>query len=116
MLQLHTHFNSDTGIISKPNEISYNSCVQDNSCYALTSGTSFAAPFVTGGLAVIADILRDSLEVTEIVNETYLAQQIKRLYADRSIYGQGLMDLDAATSPVGQSKRHDVTTAYLGLW
>ncbi|MDC0091905.1 S8 family serine peptidase [Gammaproteobacteria bacterium] len=94
---------SDTGIyIGNPNDESYNSCIQDNSCYAVTSGTSFAAPFISGGLAVIAQYFEGQLGSTEIVNRLFSTANKKGVYADKAIYGQGLMDLGAATSPVGQ--------------
>ena len=94
---------SDTGIyIGNPNDDDYNSCIQDNSCYAVTSGTSFAAPFVSGGLAVIAQYFEGQLGSTEIVSRLFSTANKKGVYADKAIYGQGLMDLGAATAPVGQ--------------
>ena len=94
---------SDTGIyIGNTNDDNYNNCITDNSCYALTSGTSFAAPFVSGGLAVIADHFEGQLGSQEIVSRLFATANKKGVYADKAIYGQGLMDLDAATEPVGQ--------------
>jgi len=94
---------SDTGIyIGNPNDDSYNDCIQDNSCFAVTSGTSFAAPFVSGGLAVIAGYFEGQLGSTEIVNRLFATANKKGVYSDKAIYGQGLMDLNAATAPVGQ--------------
>ena len=94
---------SDTGIyIGNPNDDSYNDCIQDNSCFAVTSGTSFAAPFVSGGLAVIADYFEGQLGNTEIVTRLFSTANKKGVYSDTEIYGQGLMDLNAATTPVGQ--------------
>jgi len=94
---------SDTGIyIGNSNDDDYNSCIQDNSCYAVTSGTSFAAPFVSGGLAVIAQYFEGQLGSTEIVSRLFSTANKKGVYADKAIYGQGLMDLGAATAPVGQ--------------
>ena len=94
---------SDTGIYTgNPNDDDYNSCIQDNSCYAVTSGTSFAAPFVSGGLAVIAQYFEGQLGSTEIVSRLFSTANKKGVYADKAIYGQGLMDLGAATAPVGQ--------------
>ena len=95
---------SDTGIyIGNPNDDDYNSCIQDNSCYAVTSGTSFAAPFVSGGLAVIAQYFEGQLGSTEIVSRLFSTANKTGVYADKAIYGQGLMDLGAATAPVGQT-------------
>jgi hypothetical protein len=94
---------SDTGIyIGNTNDDNYNNCITDNSCYAVTSGTSFAAPFVSGGLAVIADHFEGQLGSQEIVSRLFSTANKKGVYADMAIYGQGLMDLNAATEPVGQ--------------
>ena len=94
---------SDTGIyIGNTNDDNYNSCIQDNSCFAVTSGTSFAAPFVSGGLAVIADYFEGQLGSKEIVDRLFSTANKEGVYSDKSIYGQGLMDLGAATAPVGQ--------------
>ena len=94
---------SDTGIyIGNTNDDNYNSCIQDNSCFAVTSGTSFAAPFVSGGLAVIADYFEGQLGSKEIVDRLFSTANKEGVYSDKAIYGQGLMDLGAATAPVGQ--------------
>jgi len=95
---------SDTGIfIGNTNDDNYNNCITDNSCYARgASGTSFAAPFVSGGLAVIADHFEGQLGSQEIVSRLFSTANKKGIYADKAIYGQGLMDLNAATEPVGQ--------------
>jgi len=94
---------SDTGIyIGNPNDDNYSDCIQDNSCFAVTSGTSFAAPFVSGGLAVIADYFEGQLGSKEIVDRLFATSNKKGVYSDKAIYGQGLMDLGAATAPVGQ--------------
>ena len=94
---------SDTGIyIGNTNDDNYNNCITDNSCYAVTSGTSFAAPFVSGGLAVIADHFEGQLGSQEIVSRLFTTANKNGVYADKAIYGQGLMDLNAATEPVGQ--------------
>ena len=94
---------SDTGIyIGNTNDDNYNNCITDNSCYAVTSGTSFAAPFVSGGLAVIADHFEGQLGSQEIVSRLFATANKKGVYADQAIYGQGIMDLNSATEPVGQ--------------
>ena len=64
-------------------------------------GTSFAAPFVSGGLALMKQLFRSQLANTALVTRLYSTANKTGEYADRSIYGQGLMDLGAATSPVG---------------
>ena len=72
------------------------------------SGTSFAAPMVTGGLVVMKDFFRDQLSNTALVSRLMATANKQGIYSDRSIYGQGLMDLGAATAPVG------VTSVVLG--
>ena len=62
-------------------------------------GTSFSAPMVAGGLAIMKQLFRDQLSNTELVSRLFATANKTGIYADRSIYGQGLMDLDAATNP-----------------
>ena len=71
--------------------------------YIRVAGTSFAAPMVAGGLAVMKSIFRDQLSNTELVTRLFVTANKGGKYADRSIYGQGLMDLAAATYPVGST-------------
>ena len=93
---------TDTGIYeSNIASDDYNDCVVSNSCFAVTNGTSFAAPFVSGGLAVIAEHFEGQLGSVEIVNRMFATANKNGVYQDKSIYGQGLLDLDAATAPVG---------------
>ena len=65
------------------------------------SGTSFAAPMVSGGLALMKQLFRDQLSNTELVARLFATADKSGPYADASVYGQGSMDLGAATSPVG---------------
>ena len=64
-------------------------------------GTSFAAPMVTGGLAVMKHVFRDQLSNTALVSRLLATANRSGIYANPGIYGQGLMDLEAATAPVG---------------
>jgi subtilisin family serine protease len=82
---------------------STDSCVLDNSCYAVGGGTSYAAPFVSGGLALLAQHFGNQLGNTEILQRVLMTADKSGIYADQSVYGQGLMDLDAASKPVGST-------------
>ena len=69
--------------------------------YIDASGTSFAAPFVAGGLAVMKQLFRDQLANTELVARLFATANDGGIYADRAVYGHGALDLRAATWPVG---------------
>ena len=66
-----------------------------------SAGTSTSAAFITGSLALIQQMFRDQLSSEELVTRLFTTANKTGLFADSSIYGQGLVDLDAATSPVG---------------
>ena len=72
--------------------------------YAALSGTSIAAPMVSGGLALMDQFFRDQLPGEELVTRLFTTADRTGPYADRSTYGHGLMDLDAALSPVGEPR------------
>ena len=72
-----------------------------HSIYA-SHGTSGAAAFISGSLALIQQMFRDQLSSEELVTRLFTTANKTGLFADSSIYGQGLVDLDAATSPVGE--------------
>lgn len=67
-------------------------------------GTSFAAPMVTGGLVVLKHYFREQLSNTTLVERLLATADKGGIYADRATYGQGLMDLAAATRPVGVAR------------
>ena len=69
--------------------------------FANASGTGYAAAMVSGGLAVMKQLFRDQLSSTELVARLLETADRSGVYADRAFYGRGLMDLGAATSPVG---------------
>ena len=64
-------------------------------------GTSFAAPMVAGGLAVMKQLFRGQLGNEELVGRLYATASREGPFSNAAVYGQGLMDLGAATSPVG---------------
>ena len=66
-----------------------------------TSGISFAAPMATGALVVIKHYYRDQLSNTALVSRLLATANDRGIYANSSIYGHGLLDLDAALTPQG---------------
>ena len=70
---------------------------------ATSGGTSFAAPIVTGGLALMKHYFRSQLSNTDLLARLLRTANSSGPYADPDLYGRGLMDLGAATSPVGTS-------------
>lgn len=80
---------------------SYNLSGIDTNLYEDANGTSFAAPMVSGGLAVMKQLFRGQLSNTQLVSRLFATAKKSGIHADRSIYGQGLMDLGAATNPWG---------------
>ena len=67
------------------------------------SGTSVAAPMVTGGLALMKQFFRSQVSNTDLLSRLLETADRSGPYADAEIYGRGLMDLGAATSPVGET-------------
>ena len=71
--------------------------------YATTEGTSNATPAVAGALAILKQAF-PSIGNDELVTRLLSTANKSGIYADSSIYGQGVVDLDAATQPAGQSQ------------
>ena len=67
---------------------------------AVGSGTSFAAPMVSGGVALLEQ-LWPYLSGQQIVSILLRTANKTGIYANSSIYGQGMMNVNAATAPVG---------------
>ncbi len=78
--------------------------VGSGDCYTSASGTSLAAPVVTGGIALLAQHYRGQLGNDEIVRRMLETANKDGIYADPDIYGQGFLDLDSATRPVGETR------------
>ena len=68
---------------------------------AAGGGTSFAAPMVSGGLALMKQYFRGQIPNTDLLSRLLETADRTGIYADATIYGRGLMDLGVATSPVG---------------
>lgn len=64
-------------------------------------GTSFAAPMVTGGLAVMKHLFRGQLSNSALLARLLETADRNGRYGEAKVYGRGLIDLEAATSPVG---------------
>ena len=64
-------------------------------------GTSFAAPVVSGALALMMEHFRGTKGNTEIVRRMLDTADRSGAYADLETYGAGHLDLEAALSPVG---------------
>ncbi len=72
-------------------------------------GTSFAAPQVSGALAVLASMVTNergqrSMLMTELVQRLLRTTDKSGIYGDAAVYGQGMLDLEAATRPVGGTR------------
>lgn len=66
-------------------------------------GTSYAAPIVSGGLAILIQRFRGQMPTVDVLQRLFDTADKTGIYADTSIYGNGLMDLAAATEAVGSS-------------
>lgn len=66
------------------------------------TGTSIAAPVVSGALALLKEHFRGTRGNTEIVRRIVDTADRSGKYADLETYGAGHLDLEAALSPVGR--------------
>ena len=69
-----------------------------------TQGTSFAAPVVSGALALMMEHFRGTRGNTQIVRRMLDTADRTGVYAELETYGAGHLDLEAALSPVGALK------------
>ena len=70
--------------------------------WVMSGGTSLAAPVVSGGLALVMERFRGQLSNREVALRVINTANNTGIYADAAIYGAGMLDLDAATAPVGE--------------
>lgn len=66
------------------------------------NGTSFAAPIVSGALALMKQQFRGQLSNVQLLARMFATADKTGVYANASTYGQGLLDIGAATEPVGK--------------
>lgn len=64
------------------------------------SGTSMAAPYVSGAIALLKSYFT-TLSEQDVAARLLVSANKGGAYADKSIYGQGLMDVGAASQPIG---------------
>jgi len=72
--------------------------------YGNWRGTSLAAPQVAGALALMEEAFRGQLGSTEMVSRLLAAADKTGIYADQDIYGQGFLDVEKATRPIGPAR------------
>ena len=74
-----------------------------------------AAPHVSGGIALLADYFDGQLGNTEILERLFATANKSGIYANSEIYGQGLLDLDAATKPSGTTMIATIGTTHTAI-
>ena len=91
------------------------------SSHTIKSGTSMAAPMVSGGLALIMQEF-SSLTPAQVVSRLLSTASDDSEYSQSSIYGHGMMNLNAATTAVanlqtinGSNLLDDPNTSYKDL-
>ncbi len=117
-------FSNECGIVSAyciaaPGDRIYS--LNQNGGYSFSSGTSMAAPMVSGGLALIMQEF-SSLTPEQVVSRLLSTANDTSEYSQSSKYGHGLMNLNAATVAVGSLQTingsnllDDLNTSYYDL-
>ncbi len=67
--------------------------------YLLGYGTSYAVPYVSGVLALMMQAFGDQLSLPEYSGRILATADKSGIYADKAVYGQGVVDIDAALVP-----------------
>ncbi len=86
--------------ITAPGTLLYSAKLDDNDYAVASTGTSMAAPMVSGGLALIKQEF-SSLSNAQVVDRLFATALDTDEYSQSSIYGHGMMNLNAATAAVG---------------
>ena len=95
------------GYVRAPVPVVICSSTLSGGCYSTpidTIGTSFAAPLVAGGFALLKQHFRGDLGNHQIVARLKATANKSGRYSDQDIYGQGVLDLDRATRPLGSTR------------
>lgn len=72
----------------------------NNGGYTRLSGTSMAVPMVSGAIAVLKNTF-PNLTYQQVRDRLLVTANKTGQYANQDIFGQGLMDLEAASRPIG---------------
>ncbi|WP_415303919.1 S8 family peptidase [Candidatus Pelagibacter sp. Uisw_090] len=86
--------------ITAPGTLLYSALLDSNSQATALTGTSMAAPMVSGGLALIKQEF-SSLTNAQVVDRLFATATDTDEYSQGTIYGHGMMNLSAATAAVG---------------
>ena len=73
----------------------------EDGLYSKKTGTSFAAPMVAGAFAILKEQFGSNLNDKQIIHRMMDTASRKDEYNQEAVYGAGLLDLYAATNPVG---------------
>jgi hypothetical protein len=71
--------------------------------YRTALGTSYAAPYVSGVLALMQQAFGDQLSLPEYTARLLATANKQGIYANEEVYGQGLVDAEAALTPQGDT-------------
>ena len=113
--------NAKTICIAAPGTSVHSTSNDGTTNYEILSGTSMAAPLVSGGLAIIKEQF-SSLTNAQVVDRLFATATDTGIYSDSSIYGHGLMNLSQASTAVaelqaigGDTNLDDNETKYYNL-
>lgn len=83
--------------------------------YTIMSGntSAYASAHVSGALAVLIDIFPE-LTPQEIIQRMFVSANKTGVYANEEVYGQGFLDLEKATRPIGSLSISTESSAYRG--